>query len=112
MAAEKNFENKIKKYLEDRGCWFVKFFANRMTKVGVPDILACVNGFFVGIEVKASNGRPSDLQLWNRGKIRDAGGISVIVYPDQWEDLKMLIDDIIDRPGSLDWEEQKSFDRR
>lgn len=111
MAQEKNFENKIKNYLESRGCWFVKFFANRMTKVGVPDILACVNGFFVGIEVKASNGRPSDLQRWNRGKIRDAGGISVIVYPDQWEDLKMLIDDLIDRPEYFAWSEQREFDR-
>ena len=28
MAAEKNFENRLKKFLEDEGCWFVKFFAN------------------------------------------------------------------------------------
>lgn len=111
MAQEKNFENKIKNYLESRGCWFVKFFANRMTKVGVPDILACVNGYFVGIEVKASNGRPSDLQVWNRDKIRSSGGISVIAYPEQWDDLKMLIDDLIDRPDCLDWTEQREFDR-
>ena len=92
MAAEKNFENKIKKYLESRGCWLVKYFANRMTKSGVPDILACVNGRFVGIEVKATNGHPSDLQLWNRDKIREAGGFAIIIYPEQFEDFKVLID--------------------
>ena len=54
MAQEKNFENKIKAYLKDQNCYFVKYFANRMTKAGIPDILASVNGCFVGIEVKAS----------------------------------------------------------
>lgn len=110
MAQEKTFENKIKKYLDEKGCWYVKFFANRMTKVGVPDILACVNGYFVGIEVKADNGKPSELQYWNRNKIREAGGISVIVYPNQFDDLKLLINDLIERPDSLDWTEQKGFD--
>lgn len=27
MAAEKNFENRLKKYLEDKGCWFIKYWA-------------------------------------------------------------------------------------
>lgn len=81
-----------------------------MTKVGVPDILACVNGYFVGIEVKAQNGRPSELQIWNREQIRKSGGISIIVYPNQWEGLKMLIDDLIERPEWFDHSEQKCFD--
>lgn len=63
MPAEKTFENKVKAFLESVGAWHVKFFANRMTRVGVPDILACVNGYFVAIEVKAQNGKPSELQM-------------------------------------------------
>lgn len=110
MAGEKNFENKIKSYLESKNSWFVKFFANSFTKVGIPDILACVNGYFVGIEVKASNGRPSELQIWNREKIRQAGGISIILYPSQFEEFKILINDLIERPESLDFEEQCGFD--
>ncbi len=92
MPSEKTYENKIKKYLESKECYFVKYFANRMTKVGVPDILACVNGHFLGIEVKAENGRPSDLQIHNVKKIHDAGGFAVIVKPSQWSLLKDLID--------------------
>lgn len=91
MAAEKNFENKIKKYLESEGAWFVKFFANRMTKVGIPDLLCCVNGYFLAVEVKAENGRPSELQVWNRDKIQKAGGFSVILYPDQFDSFKLLV---------------------
>lgn len=91
MAQEKNFENKIKQYLKEHNLYFVKYFANRMTKVGVPDILACVNGHFVGIEVKSSTGKPSELQIHNIKKIRESGGYAVIVSPEQFEDLKLLI---------------------
>lgn len=82
-----------------------------MTKVGVPDLLACVNGFFVAIEVKASKGKPTELQLWNREKIRESGGISIIIYPEQFEDFKLLIEDLIERPEHLEWDEQKYFDK-
>lgn len=91
MAAEKQFENKIKKYLDSMGCWYVKYFANSFTKSGIPDLIACVNGFFVAIEVKASNGKPSKLQIYNKEKIREAGGISIILYPEDFEDFKKLI---------------------
>lgn len=91
MAAEKNFENKIKKFIESNDGWQVKFFANRMTKNGIPDILACINGYFVGIEVKAQNGRPSALQLHHCNKIRKAGGFAFVVYPSGFDELKEFI---------------------
>ncbi len=111
MAQEKNFENKIKQHLKNEGCWYVKYFANRMTRTGVPDILACVNGYFVAIEVKADKGKPSELQLWNREQIRKANGIAIVAYPNQWEELKLLIEDLIKRPNECIWEEQKDFDK-
>ena len=95
MAREKTFENKIKKYLESRGAWFIKYWAGaQYTKSGIPDILACVNGYFVGIEVKAQNGTPSDLQLMNVQKINDAGGFAFVLYPSRFDDFKGFIDDL------------------
>lgn len=91
MPAEKQFENKIKKYLNNNDCYFVKYFANRMTKSGVPDILASVGGHFLGIEVKSSIGKPKELQIYHVNKINDAGGFAVVVSPEQWEELKELI---------------------
>jgi RecB family endonuclease NucS len=111
MAEEKNFENRIKKYLNEKDCWYVKYFANRMTKSGVPDILACVNGQFMAIEVKASKGHPSELQIYHRDKIRETGGIAVIVYPDQWEKLKHLIN-LLDNGNTFAAELQYEFDRK
>ena len=91
MAAEKTFENKVKKYIEDQGSWQVKFFANRMTKTGIPDILACINGYFVAIDVKAKNGKPSELQKYHVQKIIDAGGLAIILYPQDWELFVRLV---------------------
>lgn len=91
IAEEKRFEEQIKKFLTERGWYFVKYFANRNTKSGIADILVCLNGRFVAIEVKASKGRASELQLYNRRKVREAGGISIILYPDQFDEFKRLI---------------------
>lgn len=84
----------MKKFLDSQGAWHVKFFANSYTKSGIPDILACVNGYFVGIEVKAQNGKPSELQLYNVRKIREAGGFAVILYPSAFDEFKKFIIDL------------------
>lgn len=92
MAQEKQFENKIKAFLKEKNIWFVKYFANAFTKSGIPDILACVNGKFVAIEVKAENGKPSELQLYHQQKIRESGGKAYILYPKDFEQFKKEIE--------------------
>lgn len=105
MAQEKTFENKVKKFLENEGAWRVKFFANSFTKSGIPDILACVNGYFVGVEVKAQNGKPSELQLYNIRKIRKAGGFAVVLYPSGFNEFKKFILDLKQEIFNRDMEE-------
>jgi Holliday junction resolvase len=75
---EKQIENIIKKYLASKGVWYIKHHANKFTKVGVPDILACWQGKFVAIEVKTPVGVLSELQKYNLKAISDAGGISIV----------------------------------
>lgn len=91
MKAEKTFETKVKKYLHEWGCWVLKTWSNGVQREGVPDLLVCCNGYFLGIELKAQNGKPSDLQLWNIDKIREAGGIAIVLYPDHFEEFKKLV---------------------
>lgn len=92
MAAEKTYENKIKKFLTEHGAWFVKYWAGATyTKNGIPDILACVCGCFIAIEVKAPNGKPSPLQIHNLKMINNAGGFALLLYPDQFDLFKELI---------------------
>ena len=93
MASEKNFENRIKSFLKSNNCYFIKYWGGgEFTKAGVPDILACCNGRFLGIEVKAENGKPSPLQIHNLKKIDEAGGYGILLYPDHFELFKNFID--------------------
>lgn len=94
MAEEKRFETKVKNFLESQGAYFVKFFANSYTKKGVPDVLACVGGYFVGIEVKAQNGHASELQIHNIEQIRKAGGFAFVLYPSGYEEFKEFIEQL------------------
>lgn len=92
MAGEKIFENKIKNHLKSIGAYFIKTHGDRFSKVGTPDIIACVNGKFVAIEVKAEKGKPSELQLYHIREIQRAGGYATVLYPKDFEEFKKLID--------------------
>lgn len=91
MAAEKEFEKKVKAFLREYNCWFVKTWSNGIQREGIPDLLVCCHGFFIGVELKAQNGKPSELQLWNIDQIKHSGGIAIVLYPDQFEEFKSLI---------------------
>ena len=88
MKSEKTFENKVKLYLKQKGAYFIKIHGDRFSKVGVPDLIVCYKGLFIGIELKASNGKPSELQLYNLREIEKSGGISYLLYPKDFEKFK------------------------
>lgn len=106
MAEEKLFENKIKRWLKEHNCYHIKYWGGgSFTKSGVPDILASVNGKFVGIEVKAQTGRPSELQLYHLREIRSSCGYAWIVYPSGWNKLQECLEAILhDREPSYEEE--------
>ena len=79
---EKAIENQIKKCLTALGknVWFFKHAASASMKVGIPDIICCIKGHFVGIEVKQANGRQSDEQKVCERNILEAGGEYWLVF--------------------------------
>ena len=89
---EKAFENQIKKYLKDHGAWFLKTWSNGVQRAGVPDLLACYKGKFIAIEVKAENGRASELQRYEVEQIRKAGGIAMILKPSEFDLFKKFFE--------------------
>ena len=92
---EKQFENKIKDFLKSLPkTWFFKYWVGPMSKAGIPDIIACVNGTFVAIEVKAPNGKPSELQKRNIRLIRECGGVAYILYPKDFTSFKKDIKEL------------------
>lgn len=63
------------------------FSIQQRTIVGDPDLLLCLRGIFVGLELKSAEGKPSKLQEYKLDKIRKAGGIAQVVYPDNWDEV-------------------------
>jgi len=48
-------------------------------EAGTPDVLACVNGRFVGIECKVRGAQPSKLQTHRIKQIQAARGIAAVI---------------------------------
>ena len=94
MADEKNFENRVKAYLRESGCWFLKYWGGAAyTKSGIPDLLVCCRGRFMGVEIKAPGGKPTDLQIYNLRRIDTAGGLAILLYPKDYDLFKRLVED-------------------
>ena len=105
MAQEKNLDNKVIDFLKCKKCWCIKYWSGaRYTKAGVPDILACIDGHFFGIENKAKTGRPSLLQLKNLEWIRHAGGFGILLYSDDFKNFKRFVDELREDELVTEWQ--------
>lgn len=93
MAKEKDFQIKVEKFLTDKGIYFVKYWGGGIyTRSGVPDLLCCINGRFVGVELKADDGKVSELQQYNIDKIIQSGGVALILRPSDFKEFKSMVD--------------------
>lgn len=89
MAAEKQFEKQVREFLKTLpNQWNFKVFGNAFQESGIPDIVGCINGRFIGLEIKSSRGKASDLQLYKIDLINKAGGYAAVVSPKNWEEVK------------------------
>lgn len=59
---------------------------------GTPDILGCVGGAFVALELKATpTSKITALQQLKLGRIDEAGGIAWVVHPENAEDILTIL---------------------
>jgi len=95
-VSEANFTKQVKQFLDKLPLtWYYKVFGGGMQKAGIPDIIACINGHFVGLELKSDIGVGSALQKRNVRLINESNGIAMIVYPNQFEDLKETLRNLL-----------------
>ena len=77
---EKDIVAAILRQLKHRPrCFAWKTHGGMYGTAGIPDIIACVGGRFVALEVKQPGGKLSRLQEITLGKIRAAGGVAAMV---------------------------------
>ena len=91
---EKWVKAQVIKMLKDIKAYYFYPVANGYMSSGVPDIVACVNGKFVGIECKAGDNKPTALQTKNLLNITNAGGTATVINENSLDDLKQLLKDL------------------
>lgn len=91
---EKSFETTVKKFLRDRGCYVIKNFGCSFTRAGLPDLVVCANGKFIALELKNEKGKATPLQLANIRDIQGAGGVALILRPQDFDKFKSYIEQI------------------
>lgn len=77
MRIESDFQRQVISYLKQKRVWFFRFQAQSNLN-GLPDIICLYKGFFIGLELKADKGNPTELQLMKIKTINENGGIGVI----------------------------------
>jgi len=85
---ESQLQKKILNWLKANEWYAIKTIT--VNRAGCPDILCCINGVFVGIEVKIGRGKLSALQVQHLKEINAGGGIGIVVYSLEEAKLQLL----------------------
>jgi len=78
MSEHSKLQNKILKYI--RAIGGVGSNVVVASRAGTHDIIACIEGRYVSIEVKVWPDKPSDLQIEHGALVLEAGGIVIYAY--------------------------------
>jgi len=75
---EGKVKDQVVAHLKAAGAYYFFPATHGFGRSGVPDIVACINGRFLGIECKAGTNKPTALQVRELERIRMAGGCAVV----------------------------------
>lgn len=92
MTPEAKVKERAKKYLDAYHVYYFFPVASIFARKGIPDIVCCAAGFFLGIECKAGNNKPTKRQEYEMQCIRDARGFVVVVNETTVDDLPMILE--------------------
>lgn len=91
VTPEKKVKEQCVKILKEEKCYY--FFPVQMGlgRAGIPDIICCVDGYFLAIECKAGKNVTTRLQDKELEKINASGGAAVVVREDEQLYLRGVI---------------------
>lgn len=91
MTPEAKVKAKVVKILKTHGVYYFYPVTGGFGRSGIPDVICCVSGYFLAIECKAGNNKPTPLQEAEMQKIRDAGGVTLVINETNIDDVELLI---------------------
>jgi hypothetical protein len=94
MTPEAKVKKKVVDTLKHYGAYYFQPVTGGFGRSGVPDLVACYRGRFIGIECKSGDKKPTALQQKNLDDIEKEGGIALVINEDNTHtlenDLKLL----------------------
>ena len=91
MTPEGKQKAKVKKILDDLGCYYFFPAANGYGRSSIPDIIVCMDGLFLGLEIKAGKNKATALQLRELDRIRQHGGLGLVVDDNNIDTLEHVL---------------------
>ena len=87
LTPEAKVKKKVKEILDQMGVYHFSPMQNGMGRAGIPDIIGCLEGHFIGIECKAGTNKPTPLQEQNLERILQAGGYALVINEENLNEL-------------------------
>jgi len=100
VQPEAKLGHKIRDALEKRGAFVFKVHGGPMMMAGLPDLVVCYRGRYIGLEVKMPGNKPSPIQERVGSKIHSALGEWGVVYSVE-EAVNFL--DSVDSRMRIEW---------
>lgn len=91
MTPEKKVKTKVVAILKEFGAYYFYASTGGYGSSGVPDIVCCYKGRFVGIECKAGKGKTTALQEKNIAQIITQGGLAMVINEDNIEEVRRVM---------------------
>lgn len=91
MTPEKKVKQRVVAQLKTLGAYYFYPVTGGFGSSGVPDIVCCYRGHFIGIECKAGKGKTTALQEKNLQEIHEAGGIALVVNEENADEVTSLL---------------------
>ena len=88
---ERAVKDKVVSMLKGEEVYYFFPATHGFGRSGVPDIVCCVNGYFLGIECKAGTNKPTALQVREIEAIRRSNGVAIVVNEENWDMVRALV---------------------
>jgi len=100
IPLERVFKRSLMRRLKERGGFW--YSTEMRGLAGIPDIVGCRDGLFIGIECKRSSKyKPTRLQAYNLDKIRLHGGFAMVAHPGNVAEVMAKLEQFLIDRGCL-----------